>query len=475
MKTVSAERIAAALLAILLLAAVPFSVYADTDWQTPWTAVLEHISGTAPSFGFVNGEWRVFALSRSGRMSVNGNAASGYYGRIEEYVSGVGSGTLNPNKASENSRLVIALSSIGRDPRNVAGFDVLAPLTEQSFVKRQGPTGVAYALLALGARSSYGESAARNAYVEFLLNAELSGGGWSLGSDPDPDVTAIVITALAPYSSAASAINRGVSILSGIQRADGKFETMGTVTSESCSQVVTALSTVGIDCDRDARFIKNGNSALYALTSFFTGEGFAHIENGTVNEMASEQAAYALAAYYRFKSGRNDLYDMNDVQAYSQPTPKPTSTPTPTPAPTPTAAPTAAPTIAPTQTDAPSQSSAPTDSPEPMQTELPADTAEPDPGETDTPDGTQAPSETPEGAETQEPSNTETASEGPASANETEKASEVPDTVSAAPDNTEAPSDQPKKTGRWILPAIVVGGSAVIAAGVFILINRRKK
>ena len=461
MKAVSAERIAAALLVILLLAAVPFSVYAETDWQTPYEAVLGHLSGTSPSFGYVNGEWRVFALARSGRMSPGGGSAAAYYDRIEAYVAGLGSGKLNANKATENSRLVIALSSIGRDPRNVAGYDLIDPLTEQGFVKRQGPTGVAYALLALNARQSYGESQTKSDYVSFLLNAELSGGGWSLGSAPDPDVTSIVITALAPNSSASAAIGRGIAVLSRIQREDGRFETMGSVTSESCSQVVTALSTVGIDCGSDPRFVKNGNSALSALISFFVGEGFAHVDNGGVNEMASEQAAYALAAYSRFRQGRNDLYDMNDVQTVSDPTPAPTSTPAPSPTAQPTPSPTPAPTQAPSDTPAATpdqtQTPAPTGAPSEAPTEAPSDS----PYVTDpaAPDGTEEPEETPG------------VTGGPSGTYE-------PPEVTEAPAASEEPTDPqpftPKKSRGWILAA---AGGAVLAASAaaLILINRRKK
>lgn len=69
------------------------------------------------------------------------------------------------------------------------------------------------------------------------------------------------------------------------------------------SQVLVALSTVGINAHKDSRFIKSGNSALDALCAFYVGGGFAHMANGGANSMATEQAAYALCAYDRFLSG----------------------------------------------------------------------------------------------------------------------------------------------------------------------------
>ncbi len=427
-------RLISALLAILLLAAVPFSAFASADWQTPYSAVLNYISGTVPAFGSVGGEWRVFALARSGRVRPTGSYCENYYASIESIVRAAGSGTLDPNKATENSRLVIALSSIGRNARSVAGYDLVEPLTDLNFVKRQGPTGAAYALLALGARKEYGESSAKNALVDFLLSVERPGGGWSLGTVADPDVTAAVITALAPYSKANEAVARGVGKLSEMQLDNGGFSTMGAQTSESSSQVITALSTVGIDAASDPRFVKAEGSALDALLNYYTGTGFAHSQGGSTNAMASEQAAYSLCAYSRFKSGQRDLYDMSDVSMISEATPAPTATPEPTPTPTPTPAPTPKPTDTPAPTPIPDPTETPTETPTEVPTEAPTEEPGTEPPETE-------PSE-PEPAETEPPVQTE------------------------APAATDAPGDggnTPPKKLYWIIPAAAAAAIAVCA------------
>ena len=175
--------------------------------------------------------------------------------------------------------------------------------------------------------------------VDLLLSRECDGGGWALGlGAAEADITAMAITALAPYRKAAAAIERGVEKLSALQNANGSFSSGGVETSESCSQVLVALSTVGINAHKDSRFIKNGNSALDALCAFYVGGGFAHMANGGANSMATEQAAYALCAYDRFLSGRSSLYNMNDVSPVSPA--EPTDKPTPKPTGKPTAAPT---------------------------------------------------------------------------------------------------------------------------------------
>ena len=179
----------------------------------------------------------------------------------------------------------------------------------------------------------------------------------------------MAITALAPYRKAAAAIERGVEKLSALENANGSFSSGGVETSESCSQVLVALSTVGINAHKDSRFIKSGNSALDALCAFYVGGGFAHMASGGANSMATEQAAYALCAYDRFLSGRSSLYNMNDVSPVSPA--EPTDKPTPKPTGKPTAAPTdAAYSTAPATdtaatdaayTDAPATDAVPTD------------------------------------------------------------------------------------------------------------------
>ena len=84
--------------------------------------------------------------------------------------------------------------------------------------------------------------------------------------------------------------------------------------SESCAQVIVALTALGIDPTADSRFVKNGHTVLDALAGFYvTGGGFRHTAGSERNDMATEQGYYALASYYRFLNGQTSLYDMSDV------------------------------------------------------------------------------------------------------------------------------------------------------------------
>ena len=56
-------------------------------------------------------------------------------------------------------------------------------------------------------------------------------------------------------------------------------------------RVIVALTALGIDPQKDARFLKNGRSVLDALCDFVLDDGFYHsAELVEVNGMATEQA-----------------------------------------------------------------------------------------------------------------------------------------------------------------------------------------
>ena len=96
-----------------------------------------------------------------------------------------------------------------------------------------------------------------------MLGKQLSDGGWAIGAEEaDPDVTAMVLQALAPYQSntaVKNAVSLGVQRLSKLQNDDGGYTSWGYTSSESCSQVVLTLCALGISMD-DSRFVKNGHT-----------------------------------------------------------------------------------------------------------------------------------------------------------------------------------------------------------------------
>ena len=270
-----------------------------------------------PTVNSTGGEWMVIGLARSGRT-----VPAGYYDNVVKFVreNADKNERLDRNKVTENARVILALTAIGKDVTNVGGHNLLKGLDNMAYVQTQGINGPIFTLIALDSHN-YPTSGdvTREKLIQVILDAQLNDGGWNLSADnADPDMTAMAIQALAPYyktnETVKAAVDKALEALSALQRNDGGFGSWGTVNSESCAQVIVALTALGIDPTADSRFVKNGLTVLDALASFYvTGGGFRHTAGGERNGMATEQGYYALAAYYRFVNAQTRLYDMTDV------------------------------------------------------------------------------------------------------------------------------------------------------------------
>ncbi len=270
-----------------------------------------------PTVNSIGGEWMVIGLARSGRP-----VPAGYYDNVVEYVKAKADANerLHRAKVTDNARVILALTAIGKDVTNVGGHNLLKGLDNMAYVQTQGINGPIFTLIALDSHNypTMGD-VTREKLIQVILDAQLNDGGWDLSADKaDPDMTAMAIQALAPYyktnETVKAAVDKALEALSALQRSDGGFGSWGTVNSESCDQVIVALTALGIDPTTDSRFIKNGLTVLDALAGFYvTGGGFRHTAGGDLDGMATEQGYYALAAYYRFVNTQTRLYDMSDV------------------------------------------------------------------------------------------------------------------------------------------------------------------
>ena len=270
-----------------------------------------------PTVNSTGGEWMVIGLARSGRP-----VPAGYYDNVVEYVKTMADANerLHRAKVTDNARVILGLTAIGKDVTNVGGHNLLKGLDNMAYVQKQGINGPIFTLIALDSHNypTMGD-VTREKLIQVILDAQLPGGGWTLsGENADTDMTAMAIQALAPYyktnETVKAAVDKALEVLSALQRNDGGFGSWGTVNSESCAQVIVALTALGIDLATDSRFVKNGNTVLDALAGFYvTGGGFKHTADGERNGMATEQGYYALAAYFRFVNAQTQLYDMSDV------------------------------------------------------------------------------------------------------------------------------------------------------------------
>ena len=320
------KRSGSKLLCILLLLSLLLSLTAcgKPETQLEKTAGYLQAQIAEPGTGSVGGDWLIFGLARSG-VKVPQKYFDAYYENVEAAVREK-NGVLSDRKYTEYSRTVLALTAIGKNPADLAGFDLLKPLADFEQVTRQGINGTIFALLALDSGNyeipenpDAAVQATRQMYVDELLARALPDGGWTLtGGEPDVDITAMTLQALAKYRDQAdvtAAVERGLAVLSSLQEPDGGYVSWGSSNSESVAQVIVALTELGVPLD-DERFTKNGITVEDALLRFAQENGaFVHVRDGSGGDdgMATEQAFYALAAIHRAETGETTLYDMTDV------------------------------------------------------------------------------------------------------------------------------------------------------------------
>ena len=281
------------------------------------------LSLSTPQVGSAGGEWMVIGLARSGKITEE--MAEGYYKNVVKYMEEIGSAKLHKNKSSENSRVILALTSIGKDVTNVADYNLLEPLADFDYLKKQGINGPVWALIALDSLqyeipvdSSVTNQTTREKLIDYILESQIEGGGWNIaGKAIDPDMTAMAIQALAPYytkdARVQEVVDKALKAVSEIQQSDGGFSSMGASNPESNAQMIVAITSLGINPAEDERFIKNNTSAVDSMLSFSVENGFAHTKNSSYNQMATEQCFYALASLKRLADGKTSLFDMSDL------------------------------------------------------------------------------------------------------------------------------------------------------------------
>ena len=306
------------------------------DIDTVLSKVRSYIlsKDTKPDYSSI---WNVIGLKRSG-LYVPESYINLFYSNVIAYCESK-DWQITRAKYSDYSKLILALTAIGVDARNVMGHNLLAYLSDYENVSRQGNNGTIWALIALKSNPAYTipeDSSAKQQnseelMVQKIVEMQCADGGWTLmGNTGDSDMTGMAMQALASYynkdgyEDVTAAIDKGLAWIEKNQLSSGGFGTMKTETSESVAQIITALCGVGIDCGEDARFIKNGKWPMTGLFQYYMPEGgFMHVAadagnngggaGGIIDGMATEQGLYATVAYRRFLDGETFLYDMSDV------------------------------------------------------------------------------------------------------------------------------------------------------------------
>ena len=285
---------------------------------------------TAPSFGTNAGEWTVFSLARGNHFAKDNAYFTDYYNRIVTTVNEIAAevnmnGALDKNKSTENSRLIVALSAIGKNATAVGDWNLVEAYSANgiNWIRKQGLNGTIWTLIALDSGNyEISDPTIRQQCIDSILEARHNDGGWSLvtakAQPSNVDITCMTLTALYPYRdqpAVAEACAEAIEWLSESQLTSGGFPYGQGETSESCAWAIVALTMWGINPDTDSRFIKDGKSPIDNLLTYYVEEEamFEHGKGAGSNAMATDQATYALVSYERFINGEKALYDYSDV------------------------------------------------------------------------------------------------------------------------------------------------------------------
>lgn len=286
---------------------------------------------SAPVVSYLFGEWAVLGQARA-KVPLSEAYIAAYYEKVVAYVQknmGADGVLVDPESrnptVTDNERIILALTAIGKDPANVGGKNLLTALQNKDVMKvtdtsKTDINGLVMGLLALNSRNYTSDT---SWLVQAVLAQQNEDGSWSASADKksvgDVDMTAMALQALAPYYKDGGNETVNTAVEKALNWLSGKYQS-GYDSSESCAQVVIALSALNLDANTDARFTKTVEgktlSVLGNLLQYRVAEngGFKHqFADKAVNEMATEQALCAMAAYARFTEKANALYDMTDA------------------------------------------------------------------------------------------------------------------------------------------------------------------
>lgn len=310
------------------------------------------MAGTTP------GDWFPIGLGRYGYK----DDYAAYLSAIEKNVTEryKERGKLHAVKGTEWHRISLAVLAMGGDPTKIGTDPDGKPINliaDGSYncvtrrgIKGQGINGAIWALISLDSMRyevPNGAKYTRDDIIKAILEEQIADGGFALwGNVSDVDITGMAIQALAPYYNSDKVytykskkikdaqgnyiecsktikqiIDEGLDLMGTRQNTDGDFTSWGTENVESTVQILTALCSIGIDCEKDSRFIKNGKTLIDGIMKYRNDRdgGFLHSykydpENPSSkpdasNSMATEQTLYGLVSYWRLRNNMRNLYD----------------------------------------------------------------------------------------------------------------------------------------------------------------------
>jgi len=224
--------------------------------------------------GYVASGWAVMAIAAAGQ---NPNDWVSGGNSVVTYLRN-SAALLDPNKATDWERSLLAIVAAGENPRTFGGIDYVSKVTGFCNGTQIGDVTLlnddVWGILAL---SSIGEGQQLIPNVKnFIVSKQNTDGGWSwaVGGASDADNTAATISALiaANESPSSQVITKAVAYLKTQQQTNGGFISEGTTNSAVDSWVIGAINAVG-QSPIAQDWQKSGVSAVSHLLSLQSADG----------------------------------------------------------------------------------------------------------------------------------------------------------------------------------------------------------
>ena len=258
-------------------------------------------------------DWEAIVLGVNGMKIKTQFLATPYFTKLEREIK--------QNKGecklvTDYARIVLVYKSHGKDPTRIAGYDFIKKIVNFKGMQNQGINAYIWALIAL-----FGQGDEITApLVEAILSYRQTDGGFGISPQKpdkpprsDVDLTAMAITALAPYRTEkfdeSFIEDDAVQFLARHLAENGTFVSAfgGEANSESICQVIIALCAANIEIT-DTRFAFDGKNPLEALDAYRLPDGqYAHVTGDSglkADPIATRQAALAISAYQKAEAYR---------------------------------------------------------------------------------------------------------------------------------------------------------------------------
>lgn len=311
------------------------NVQAAVDEKTMVDSTVNYLVNTYSNPGYGN-EWNIIAMARS-YSKVDENYYEKYYTNIVEKMKKEAAKKVPFSEDYDNDdegmsstdveRVTIALSSIGKDPTNVSGLNLIDSIWHwKDLGENTGINELTYALIALDTKDYKEPKDAvntRDSIIKKMLEERTKDGGFSYitaGDTADVDSTAMAVQALYKYKDrddVKEVINTCLKIMRDKQSENGDYVSvwMGTAYESPCTaaEVVVALDNLGIDpTDPSSGFVKNNRSLIDVIKDYYVdGGGFKNaMAETSTNEISTYELTYAMDSYLRLKNNDKTLYNM---------------------------------------------------------------------------------------------------------------------------------------------------------------------